>query len=631
MSQANPANSNHFAGPAWDTSAEYQSLEHPGFQADLQAAQQLSATIKTQAATLAPLIERATKLTDAETATAVETCKSIFASWEQANRTIANLNTYVSCLLSVDAKHDAAKVLASRIAVLWAELDQAGKPWTLFLTLAPDSLVEMYLNGEKSSSHRFTVMQARRLRDQLLSLPEEDLISGLGVDGHSAWGVLYDNISGALTAKIKTPAGEEALGLAAASARYENPDPSVRKAAYDAINAAWTSQEESCTAMLNAITGWRLELYRRRSKTTPVHYLDPALHDARIKRATLDAMMAAVSESQSVGQRAVRARASALGLSGKSGPWDLFAPCANLVGLTRLKPSDKDTRLTFAEALNLISDAFGSIDPEMGEFVRMMQRNNWIEGRIGNTKRPGAYCTGFAKSRTPRVYMTYTGGMKDVMTLAHELGHAFHSWVMRDLPWFDTHYPMTLAETASIFGETVVNGALTSKATSAEDLLKVAWSDSSEAEAFLCNIPARFKFECELFERRSKANLTASELREMMTKAWRSCYGDSLAEMNDMFWASKLHFYITDLSFYNFPYTFGYLFALGVYAQKQKLGKNFYPAYVSLLRDTGRMSAEDVAQRHLGADLTKPDFWRESIAIARTKVERLENLIGDLK
>jgi oligoendopeptidase F len=394
----------------------------------------------------------------------------------------------------------------------------------------------------------------------------------------------------------------------------QSEDEAVRVAAYRARQAAWQVHEEAVAGVLNALAGWRLETYRRRSGrhgAGPMHFLEEPLIQARTSLATLDAMMAAVAEIRPAAQKALATQARLLGKE-RLGPWDLFAPC----------PAAGDKRWSYAEAIDLVAHAYGAVDPEMGAFIRMMDANRWIEARVGPNKRPGAYCTGFPKSRSPRVYMTYTG--HEIRTLAHELGHALHNWVMRDMPLVLTFYPMTLAETASVFGETLVDAALLERATTPEDRLQVGWTTARAVEAFCLNIPARYEFERRLYERRATQTLTPGELKALMSESMRTWYGDALSEPDEMFWASKLHFSMASVSFYNFPYTFGYLFALGVYAQRERFGAGFYKAYVDLLRDTGRMTVEEVAAKHLGVDLTRPDFWRQSLGIARAALDAFD-------
>jgi oligoendopeptidase F len=260
----------------------------------------------------------------------------------------------------------------------------------------------------------------------------------------------------------------------------------------------------------------------------------------------------------------------------------------------------------------------------------MMAERRWIEGTVSDHKRPGAYCTRFMKSKTPRVYSTYTGGMSDVITLAHELGHAFHGWVMRELPEAQQSYGMSLAETASTFGETAVRDALLASAADDHTRFHILWEDCAALPTFVLNIPTRFEFERNFYEQREERPRRPAEIKSLMADAWRRWYGDCLSEPDPMFWASKLHFYISGTSFYNFPYLFGYLFSLGVYAERARLGADFFDAYVALLRDTGRMTAEELARKHLGADLTKPDFWRASVASMNAKVGQFETLAQTL-
>jgi oligoendopeptidase F len=225
--------------------------------------------------------------------------------------------------------------------------------------------------------------------------------------------------------------------------------------------------------------------------------------------------------------------------------------------------------------------------------------------------------------------MTYTGGASDVITLAHELGHAYHSWVMRDLPESQLSYGMSLAETASTFGETLVRDAMLQQADSLQTRLDVIWEDMTALIAFVLNIPTRFEFERNFYDARAERPLRPAELKKLMSDAWHNWYGDALAEPDPMFWASKLHFYISGLSFYNFPYLFGYLFSLGVYASRDRLGSEFFERYQALLRDTGRMTAEELAAKHLDADLTKEDFWKETLAALEPRVNDFAGVIAE--
>ncbi len=490
-----------------------------------------------------------------------------------------------------------------------------------FCDLAPDEEIDEYLADPAVAPSEFLVRHSRKRRHELLSLPEENLANALAQDGIHAWGRLYTQLSGTLECRVTVGNEQQTMGIAQAAGLMQKPDDRLRQSAWRAINDAWEQHEESCAAAVNAIAGWRLEMCRKRSREKPVHFLDAPAHANRISRATLNSLLDAAEAFRPLARRAARLQARAYGKTAY-GPWDSRAPAPELEpGASRGIP--------FEAAVDIIGRACDQVDPSLGEFVRMMVARRWVEGTVADHKRPGAYCTGFRKSRTPRVYMTYTGGTGDVITLAHELGHAYHSWVMRDLPESQLSYGMSLAETASTFGETLVRDAMLSQADSLQTRLEVRWEEVTALIAFVLNIPARFEFEKCLYEARGSRPLRPDELKTLMNDAWRNWYGDALSEPDPMFWASKLHFFISGLSFYNFPYLFGYLFSLGVHASRERFGDDFFPRYQALLRDTGRMTAEELASRHLDADLTAPDFWRNALAPMEKRVDEFEALISD--
>uniref|UniRef100_A0A7S1H7V7 Peptidase M3A/M3B catalytic domain-containing protein n=1 Tax=Hemiselmis andersenii TaxID=464988 RepID=A0A7S1H7V7_HEMAN len=599
-------------GPAWDNSAEYEAIGSDAFNADLQKVEEMTASIKKACSSIS---------LDALDDISVELLVSVSKELNEAIILLANAATFCSCELSVDGTNDAAKGEMARVRALSSSLTQASQPAALALRLCPDSVAEAYI--KEVPSERFSVEHSRKLKDQTLSLPEENLITALSVDGLSSWNQLHSSIA----ATMECDVGGEKMGVAKAAALLADPDAETRENAWKGINQAWTTHQEAAAASLNSITGWRAETNKRRSEKAgrKVHYLDSALHSNRMTKKSLDAMMLAVDEARPLAQRALKLQAKALGLEGKMTPAHLMAPPPTA-------PGGKTLSVDFDAGIKMVSDAVSSVNPDVGAFVNKMQAERWIDGRAGEKRSPGAYCTKFAKSRNPRVYMSaYSGTFQHVSTLAHELGHAYHNWVMRDMERAETSYPMNLAETASIFFETVVGDTLIDLSETDAERLQYRWYDAESAVAFLSNIPARYDFDCAVHEAREGGKtLTPSFLKEEMSKAWTKWYGDALTEVDDMFWASKLHFHISGLSFYNFPYTFGYMFALGVYAQQEAKGEDFYDAYVALLRDTGRMTAEEVVDKHLGCSLEDPDFWRGSIRIIEKKIDDFEELVNKI-
>jgi len=599
-----------YTGPAWHNTPEYPSISSNEFARDLVLVDQLIHQIEQLAEQMRPLIRNF----EATTPELVAHFHAHSDFEEQARTLLWNLGTYVQCERSIDGQNAEALRVHSFLQKRGARLKSATALAHLFLASAPDDFIGLYLQNPRAQAQAFALAQERKFAETRLSEPEETLLQQMRIHSVDAWGNLYDQISGNLRCLVH---GKD-LGLAEATGILREGNETDRRSAWHGIQNSWRAHEESCAAILNGIAGWRLQEYQRRSTRRKLHFLDLPLHYSRINRSTLEAMMSAIEEARELGQRAMRAMARGYGKR-RMDPWDLLAPAPH---------AGEPIRRTFKEGLRLLRDAFGAIDGSMADFVDTMEKNRWIEGRVLPAKRQGAYCTHFAKSRTPRVFQTYMGSLSDVRTLAHELGHAYHSWVMRDLPLIQQFYPMTLAETASVFAETAFAESFAQHATP-EARVEIAWQNAESVTAFILNIPARFDFEKSFYERRSHAGfVTAQELGDLTEAAWRKWYGDTLSGVERQFWMTKLHFSMSKISFYNFPYSFGCLFSLGIYARRHELGAGFLPMYRDLLRDTGRMTAEDLALKHLGENLDDPAFWRKSLKFVARQVEQFEKLVG---
>ncbi|MCY3886021.1 MAG: M3 family oligoendopeptidase [Gammaproteobacteria bacterium] len=609
------------SGPSWDLSQEYTSPSDSQIQTDLGEFSSILDRVAEENEALLAVIGHAENMSGDERNAAIEAARNVHNLSEQASKFLWNPSTFANCLLSVDGNDDDAKTLEASLIEYRVKYSELMQPLSQFLNLVPDDVVEEYLNDDRVSASEFQVRHTRARRHELLSLEEENLVSALGQNGIHAWSRLYDRLAGQLRCHVLEGNDQREVGIAEAASLMQSTDDRTREDAWRAINRAWSDHEETCAASVNALAGWRLEMCKRRSNGKVVHFLDSPAHASHIKRETLDAVIDVARESRHMSRRAATALARAYGKK-RIGPWDQRAPAPEL--------PNQDASIPFDEGLDIVANAYGQVDASMGEFVRMMADNQWIEGTVGSNKRPGAYCTSFAKSRTPRVYMTYSGSMTDITILAHELGHAFHHWAMRDLPDSQKSYGMSLAETASTFGETLVRDALLNKSESPETELAVAWEELSAIVSFLLNIPTRFEFEKNFYEARERKPLLPRELRTLMADAWNYWYGDSLSEPDDLFWINKLHFYISGTSFYNFPYLFGYLFSQSVYQRRENMGEDFFDRYTGLLRDTGRVSAEELAKTHLEVDLTQRDFWRQTVAALEPRVEHFEGLCDQL-
>ena len=402
-----------------------------------------------------------------------------------------NLRTYIHCEQALDAKNKDAENYDSKLSSLGSNLEMALNPWNLYIAKTTSENFKQILNSKKTKDYLFHYSHQRLQSDTLLSEAEENVISKLKSSGHTAWGNLYEAISGTARVEILKNGKPEKISVAEAASLTKVNDSDVRKNAWQGLQNMWTEHKQSAAQILNSLAGWRLDANELRSKNRKVDFLNMPLHDNRIKSETLTAMMAAIAEFKPQIQLGAKTMAKHFGKT-QLDPWDLLAPA----------PIKTSTELTFAESFSQVKNSFSAMDPKMGEFVQMMLDKNWIDASIRPNKRNGAFCTGFLKSRTPRVFQTFMGSPHDTSTLAHELGHAYHSWVMRDMNFMASDYPMTLAETASIFSENVLFDYQITNAKSPADLLDVYWSITEGAVGLLLNIPTRFEFEKNFYEKR---------------------------------------------------------------------------------------------------------------------------------
>ncbi|MEO0983959.1 MAG: M3 family oligoendopeptidase [Cyanobacteria bacterium J06639_14] len=596
----------------WDNSYFYTSSRDPRIAATVDHLKEAIATLADLCTAFTQHIESAATLPAEQFTDLLAQVRTAHQQRTDIAKQLGNLRTFIACILSVDSRDASASEWKPTLQQLSAEVSQATKALDVFLMRVNDDFIKTLIVDPVLEELSFSLQHQRQLKDQLLSVAEEKLVTGLAVNGLQGWGNLYTELASTLQCKV----GGESMGLAKAYNLLSATDRDVRSQAWQGIKTAWESRSETVANILNAINGWRLEEAKQRGQQHALHYLNKSCHQSRIDRTTLDALMATTYQRRSIGQRALNAMGQILKIQPMA-PWDLFAPA----------PTTSEAPIfSFETAIELVADAFRQLTPAMGDFAMMMAEKGWIDAKPTPNRSTGAYCTRFAEPREPRIFMTFEGSMNNVLTLAHELGHAWHNWVMRDLPRDKTAYSMTLAETASIFGETLVRDALFAQAKTPEQKLKIAWEDGAAATVFLLNIPSRFTFEQKLVEARKQGFVIADTLKIMMRDSWQHWYEDSLASYDEMFWASKLHFSIAELSFYNYPYLFGYLFSLGIYAQKDHYGEAFNELYTRLLRDTGSMTAEALVQRHLQQDIRQPEFWQASLDIVDRAVSRLEAL-----
>jgi pepF/M3 family oligoendopeptidase len=393
-------------------------------------------------------------------------------------------------------------------------------------------------------------------------------------------------------------------------------DRSIREKAFKLELEGWKSVETPLSFAINGVKGFSIGLnYRRNFKNT----LERSILQGRITPKTLDALIGVMTDALPVFRKYLKTKARALGLP-RLAFYDLFAPLGK-----GLKP------WPYPDAAAFIVEMFIRFSPDLGAFAARALEQGWIDAEPRAGKIGGAYCIDIPKTRECRIFCNYDRSISSVTTLAHELGHAYHHEVLKDESAIHRSYPMTLAETASIFAETVVfEGALQTAA--AESRLTLVENYLQDATQVIVDILSRFLFERDLFDRRENGDLSPEELSELMLKAQETAYGDALDEkaLHPYMWAVKGHYYRQDLGFYNFPYAFGLLFGLGLYARYRKEGPGFAETYKKILKSTGKGTAVDVA-RKAGFDIEGPGFWQAGIETIAEYEKQFEGLVRNEK
>lgn len=530
-----------------------------------------------------------------------------------------HLSAYLGCLSADDATDEAVKADEAWVATLEAEATKLRSVVQASLALMSEEAFARLLKDPTLEGAAHAVRRMREEGGRQMPNDLEALAADLNVNGLHAWGRLYDTLTGQMEFEMTFPDGHvESVPMARRRALMSEPNRRLREAAFHAGQKPWHDHAVTLAAGLNGIAGTRLNLYARRGIRD---FLEPPLFDGAMSRASLDAMLAAIAANLELPRRAVRAAAKVQGTPALHF-FDLEAPQITLPG---------ETTLSWHDACATVERSFRDAYPALGAYFHEMLERRWIEAQPRAGKRPGAFCTGSRLRREERIYMTHHGTVHDMVTLAHEAGHAWHSRVLRPARTLAANYPMTLAETASNFGEMILLSSLKNDpALTPGARAHLLDQEMLRAHAYLLNIPMRFEFEKSFYTERAAGEVPVTRLGALMDAAQRRLYGDTLQPegTDPFFWASKMHFFITGVSFYNFPYVFGYLLSQALYARFLAEGAAFLPRYESFLSASGSASCEEVAQRTLGEDLTSPDFWTSGIRAMEPSLLAYEGLVS---
>lgn len=534
----------------------------------------------------------------------------ILTNNEIISKGIGEARTFMSGLASANTNDTKARTNLNLISNLSKDLSNTNIVLQKKIAEINEKDFNEMLQKEPFKTSAFSITEIREQAQKLLSTKEEELLNNLSIDGFHGWGDMYNE----LVSTVKIPVKENGEVVVLSAGQFENKmgsekDPSKRAEMLKIWEKAWEGKADLFANTLNHLAGFRLADQKSHKIK---HFMEPPLEYNRMKKETLDAMWNTISDNKAKIVEYFNRKARLLNIDKLS-----WLDVAATVSVGDFEPKT----YTYSEAADFIIDNFKSFSPKMADMSQKAFDERWIEAEDRSGKRPGGYCSNLPESEQSRIFMTFSGSSDNVSTLAHELGHAFHSSVLRDLPLLNQRYAMNVAETASTLAELVVSDATIEAASSEAEKITLLDEKISRGAVMMMNIHARYLFESNFYAERQKGIVTAERLSELMLAAQKEAYEDALETYHPMFWAAKLHFYSTGVSFYNFPYTFGYFFSLGIYARGLEADDSFEADYIALLRDTANMTTEDLAEKHLAVDLTKSDFWQDAIDLVHADVE----------
>lgn len=547
---------------------------------------------------------------------------------------IANtLSAYSYSIYSTNTTNKSFLDNLNSIEILIDNYHNESKKFSQIISENKNLLQDFFSLHPEYKKYEFFINECIEESKHLLSPSEEKIISTLQQTGGKAWDRLHEQ----LISNLKDEQSKKLFNELRNDAY--SPDPQLRKTSWQKEIILLKQNQIAFAACLNNLKGETTSLLKERNWDNSIQR---ALFNSRIKKETLDALIYAIEDSLPDWQKYLCAKAEYLkknnltessSSDSKNGIafYDLFAPLdspksSNTLSNENSEQSILSKEWTFDEAKNYIINEFNSFSSRMGDFAKKAFENNWIDATVHPGKVGGAYCQDFYLQKESRVLSNFTGTFSDIITLAHELGHAFHFDCIKNKDYRNAIYPMTLAETASTFAETIVKQNILQTA-STSDKLKILELDLQDTCQVLVDILCRFYFERSVFEERKNGELTAEDFCRLMKDAQEKSYGKGLnSERHEYMWAVKSHYYSTELDFYNYPYAFGQLFAAALFERFKNEGTSFVQTYCSLLENTGSMSCEELCLK-AGFDITKKEFWESGIQMYKKEIAKFCKLI----
>lgn len=501
------------------------------------------------------------------------------------------LRSFVHSFVTTDSKNELAQSWSSKLEKLFIRVE--GSNVVCLRRIGQVDVDGLVASDSDLNDYKYPLKRIQTIAQHMMSDAEEVLCSELSESGPNAWSLMY----GTVTSQIEVEFRGETLPMSAVRALAYDPDQQTRKDAYECEKQGWDEWKTPLAASINAIKGWTVTTRKRRGWESA---LEASCFASAIDLDILDTMLGCARENFPAFRRYYRAKSKALGNPGALPWWDMFAP----VGEAR--EWDYDLAMSFVE------ESFYAFDPRLGDLAKRSFEENWIDVAPRPGKRDGAFCMGTIDGES-RILMNYKPSYGSVSTLAHELGHGYHNLCLRDRTPTQGVLPMTLAETASIFCELLVMDRALGVAEEKErSYILDAWLQ--RCSGVVVDITSRFEFERNLIRMREQRNVSVTELCDMMRESQASTYGDGMDPdtYHEFMWAAKLHYY-SDRAYYNYPYMFGLLFAVGVYAVYKDSPDTFTDRYFELLSSTGQADARTLGLS-MGFDIAEPEFWNRSLA-----------------
>ena len=578
----------------WNLNVIYEGFEDPQYEKDLTFLKEKAAAYAAATGCLA----------ETDPLAGLRSCITLE---EEVTRLANKLAEYAMLRQSADARDAQA---GSQIGRIMAVISGLAAPQAAFKDWASKlpNLMELVCADEILKEYTFLFENLSKSSRYLLSGQAEAVMAKMQLSGGNAWSDLH----GYITSTVPVTYRGQTINLSAVRNLAYDPDPQVRKDAYEAEIACYDRIKDAAAFALNSIKLETLSDCELRGYASP---LARTLEHSNMEAATLEAMLGAMDEYSPKFWQYLKAKGKALGHENGLPWYDLFAPMGK-----------SSTKFTTQQSRDFLVEQFEGFNPDEAKMIADAFDQEWIDFFPREGKAGGAFCAGVEAIGQSRILTNFDGAFGDVVTLAHELGHAWHNECIKDHRVLNHDYSMPLAETASTFNECVVMASAIKKAADDQEKLALIESQLQDATQIICDIYSRFRFEKSVFEKRPEEFMHADTLCGLMLDAQKASYGDGLdpETLHPYMWVCKGHYY--GPTFYNFPYAFGGLFARGLYAQYEKEGQSFIPKYTKLLHTTPVATAENVA-KVADIDLTDKDFWRGALQTIADQIDLFCELV----